>query len=132
MHENEGANPGKSATGAMPATLSRDFGIYSAFEQKLYRVGKDEHRGNGMFARTSYSPPDRNLIDLYADAGIEFVGLDDNRPKDKFGIAADYARVSPWAQALDADFQNLYGPIWPVRTYEGLLTSVYQYEVRPG
>ena len=57
MNENEGANPGKSATGAMPATLSRDFGIYSAFEQKLYRVGKDEHRGNGMFARPPTARP---------------------------------------------------------------------------
>jgi porin len=123
------ANP---TAGAMPATLSGDFGIYSVFEQKLYRVGKDDDRGIGVFARASYSPPNRNLIDLYADAGIEFVGLNDNRPKDKFGIAAAYARVSPWAQALDADFQNLYGPTWPMRTYEGLLTSVYQYEVRAG
>ena len=54
-----------------------DFGVYSVFEQKLYRVGDDDDRGIGIFARASYSPPDRNLIDLYADAGIEFVGLSD-------------------------------------------------------
>ena len=43
-----------------------------------------------------------------------------------------YAHVSPWAQALDRDFQSLYGPTWPVRTSESLLTAVYQYEVRAG
>lgn len=77
--------------------------MYSVLEQKLYRVGKDDDRGIGIFARVSYSPPDRNLIDLYADGGIEFIGLSDRRPKDKFGIAGGYARVSSRARALDAD-----------------------------
>jgi porin len=123
------ANP---ASGGVPTNLSGDFGIYSVFEQKLYRVGQDNDRGIGIFARASYSPPDRNIVDLYSDAGVEFVGLSEQRPKDKFGIAAAYARVSPWAQALDTDFQHLNGPAWPVRSYEGLLTAVYQYEVRAG
>ena len=69
---------------------------------------------------------------IYADAGVEFIGLSDQRPKDKFGIAAAYARVSPWARALDGDFQQLFGPGWPVRSFEGLFTAVYQYEIRAG
>lgn len=120
------------ASGSMPAIRHGDFGVYSVFEQKLYRVGDDTDRGIGIFARASYSPPDRNLIDFYADAGVEFVGLSDRRPKDKFGVALAYARVSPWARALDADFQLSNGPNWPTRSYEGLITAVYQYEVRGG
>jgi porin len=116
----------------MPANLSGDFGIYSVFEQKLYRVGHDDDRGIGIFARVSSSPSDRNLIDLYADGGIEFIGLSDVRPKDKFGIAAGYARVSSRAHALDVDFQQSMGPGWPLRSYESLVTAVYQYEVRAG
>jgi len=123
------ANP---ASGSGPANLSGDFGLYSVFEQKLYRVGSDVDRGIGIFARASYSPPDRNLIDLYADVGIEFVGLSDRRPHDKFGVAAGYARVSPWARALDVDFQEINGPAWPTRSFESLVTVVYQYEVRAG
>jgi porin len=123
------ANP---ASGGVPANLSGDFGVYSVFEQKIYRVGQDDDRGIGIFARASYSPPDRNIVDLYADAGIEFIGLSESRPKDKFGIAAGYARVSPWAQALDTDFRNLNGATWPTRSYEALVTAVYQYEVRAG
>jgi porin len=120
------------ASGGIPAVHRGDFGIYSVFEQKLYRVGEDVDRGIGIFARASYSPPDRNLIDLYADAGIEFVGLSDRRPKDKFGVALAYTRVSPWARALDADFQQFNGPAWPTRSQETLVTAVYQYEVRGG
>src|ERR1700753_1040248 len=120
------------ASGGTPATLKGDFGVYSVFEQKLYRVGHDDDRGIGLFARVSYAPPDRNLIDVYADAGLEFIGLSDKRPKDKFGIAVAYAHVSPWARALDQDFQRFNGPFWPARRYEGLIPAVYQYEVRGG
>jgi porin len=123
------ANP---AAGSVPANLQGDFGIYSVFEQKIYRVGRDDDRGIGVFARISYSPSDRNLVDLYADAGVEFIGLSDRRPKDKFGIAGGYARVSSRARALDGDFQQMLGPTWPVRSFESLVTAVYQYEVKPG
>ena len=112
--------------------LKGDFGVYSVFEQKIYRVPHDDDRGIGIFLRTSYSPADRNIVDFYADGGVEFIGLSDQRPKDKFGIAAAYARVSPWARALDLDFQQQAGPAWPVRSYEQLLTAVYQYEIRGG
>jgi porin len=123
------ANPASTGT---PAALAQDGGVYAVFEQKLLRVGKDDDRGIGIFARTSYSPPDRNLIDVYADAGVELVGLADQRSHDKFGVAAAYAHVSPRAQALDRDFQSIYGPAWPLRSSETVVTAVYQYEVQAG
>jgi porin len=127
-----GISLANAASAGTPANLSGDYGIYSVIEQKVYRVGDDDDRGIGVFGRVSYSPSDRNLIDLYADAGIEFIGLSDQRPKDKFGIAGGYARVSSRARALDGDFQQMYGPNWPVRSFESLVTAVYQYEVRSG
>jgi porin len=120
------------ATSGTPARLVGNYGIYGVFEQKIFRVHGDDDRGIGVFVRASYSPPDRNLIDVYADGGLEFVGLADPRPHHKHRVALAYAHVSPWAKALDRDFQSLYGPNWPVRTSESLLTAVYQYEVRAG
>ena len=123
------ADPAASAT---PARRTGDYGIYGVFEQKIFRVRGDDDRGIGVFARASYSPPDRNLIDVYADGGLEFIGIADARPHDKLGVAVAYAHLSPWAKALDRDFRSRYGPNWPVRTSESLLTAVYQYEVRAG
>jgi porin len=128
----QGVSLASPFSSGMPANLSGDFGVYSVFEQRLYRVGDDVDRGIGIFARVSSSPSDQNLIDLYADGGIEFVGLSDKRQKDKFGIAFGYAHVSPRAHALDVDFQQLMGPTWPLRSFESLITVVYQYEVRAG
>jgi carbohydrate-selective porin OprB len=82
----------------------------------------------------SFARPERQptAIDLYADAGIEFIGLSNARPDDKFGIAAGYAHVSKRAQALDTHYRALTDPNLPTRTFEGLLTAVYQYQVREG
>ena len=126
----QGASLAQGAGAA--ATFSRDYGIYSVFEQKVYRVGKDDERGVGVFARLSSSPSDRNLIDLYADAGVEFIGLRDDRPDDKFGVAAGYAHISKRAQALDLDYRAFVNPQWPLRNFEGLLTAVYQYQIKEG
>lgn len=120
------------ASSGEPLLLSGDIGSWMVFEQKLYRVPKSDDRGIGIFARASGAPADRNLIDLYADAGVEFIGLRDERPDDKFGIAAGYAHVSKRAQALDADYRTLVSPNWPVRSFEGLLTAVYQYQIKDG
>ena len=35
------------------------------------------------------------------------------------------------ARALDLDFQRLLTPVWPARSFEGLVTAVYQYECGP-
>jgi porin len=115
-----------------PLLLRSDAGLWGVFEQQLYRVPHSDDRGIGVFVRLAGAPADRNLIDRYADAGLEFIGLSEKRPDDKFGIAAGYAHVSKAAQALDADFQAMTGPGWPVRSFEGLVTAVYQYQVKDG
>ncbi|MEA2922031.1 MAG: porin [Bradyrhizobium sp.] len=123
------AAPGSSGT---PAMMSGNFGVWGVVEQQLYRVPHSDDRGIGVFGRVSSSPTDSSLIDLYADAGVEFVGLSEARPDDKFGIAAGYAHTSRRAQALDADFRALMGASWPQRSFEGLFTAVYQYDIRAG
>lgn len=128
----QGVSLASPFSSGMPASLSENAGVYSVFEQKVYRVGNDDDRGIGIFARVSFSPADRNLVDRYADGGVEFIGLSDRRPKDKFGIAGGYAHVSSRARALDFDFQQLVGGNWPLRRSESMMTAVYQYEVRSG
>lgn len=106
------ADPANSGTAA---SFNGDYGLYAVFEQKLYRVGSDDDRGIGLFARASYTPPADNLIDVYADAGLEFIGLSDRRQHDKFGIAAAYAHVSPRAQALRHPGAGATDPFGPMR-----------------
>lgn len=115
-----------------PLLLSGDVGAWAVFEQQIYRMPNSDDRGIGIFARVSGAPADRNLVDVYADGGVEFIGLSNARPDDKFGIAAGYAHVSKRAQALDTDYSRFVDPRWPVRSFEGLLTAVYQYQIKDG
>jgi porin len=101
-------------------------------EQQVYRVPGSDDRGIGVFARASTSPSDRNLTEMYVDAGVEFIGLDDKRANDKFGIAVSHARVSRDAQALDLHYRRFVDASAPVRSAETLFTAAYQYEIRSG
>jgi porin len=124
------ADPAGSGMGRM---LRADDGIYSVIEQRIYGVANSKDRGVGAFMRTSASPSDRNLIDFYTDAGIDFIGLFDQRQNDKFGIALGYAHVSKRAQALDRDYAFFMAqPDWPIRSSEALFTASYLYEVKAG
>jgi porin len=124
------ADPAGSGLGRM---LRANDGIYSVIEQKIYAVPKSKDRGIGVFMRTSASPSDRNLIDFYTDAGIDFIGFFDQRQNDKFGVAVGYAHVSKHAQALDRDFASFAGqPDWPIRSSEALFTASYLYEIKAG
>ena len=90
-----------SGTG-IAAKLRGNFGIFAVVEQTLYRPPSVTEKGVSnslpgvtVFGRIAYSPPDRNLIDLYLDGGIGFVGLAPERPLDRIGDRA----------GLHADFQ---------------------------
>jgi porin len=127
-----GVSLAASTSGGESLQLAGDIGAWGVFEQQIYRAPNSDDRGIGIFGRISGAPADRNLIDLYADAGVEFIGLSDKRPDDKFGIAAGYAHISKRAQQLDGDYRTFVNSTWPQRSFEGLFTAVYQYQVRDG
>jgi porin len=85
-------------------THSGDYGVYGVIDQMLWHLpGNDPKKGVGAFARVALSPSDRNLMDLYADAGLNFMGLWDKRPGDSFGLAASYSQLSPGLGEVDCE-----------------------------
>jgi porin len=127
-----------SGTG-IAAKLRGNFGIFAVVEQTLYRppsvTGKGVSAslpGVTAFGRIAYSPPDRNLIDLYLDGGIGFVGFVPGRPLDRFGMAVAYMRISGADRNLDRDTQFFSGLPSPVRSNETLLELIYEAHMKPG
>jgi porin len=84
------------------------------------------------FARIAYSPPERNLSDLYIDGGIGVSGLVPGRPVDRFRMAMAYMRISGAARNLDRDSQFFAGLPSPVRSNETLLELIYEAHLKPG
>jgi porin len=127
-----------SGTG-MAAKLRGNFGVFVVVEQTLYRPSSVTEKGVSAsvpgvtaFARIAYSPPDRNLIDLYIDGGIGFVGLVPGRSLDRFGMAVAYMRISDASRNLDRDTQFFSGLPSPVRSNETVLELIYEAHIKPG
>lgn len=130
------ADPGGSG---VPAKLRGNYGVFAVIEQVLYRPPEVKDNttsasipGVTAFGRIAYSPPDRNLIDLYVDGGIGFVGFTPGRPLDRFGVAMAYMRISNTARNLDIDTQAFTGIQSPVRSNETLIEMIYEAHIKPG
>ncbi|MEZ2143089.1 carbohydrate porin [Bradyrhizobium sp. DN5] len=135
----EGVSIADPSGSGIAAKLRGNYGIFAVIEQVLYRP--PEVRDNSTsaslpgitaFGRIAYSPPDRNLIDLYMDGGIGFVGFTPGRPLDRFGVAMAYMRISNTARNLDLDTQAFTGIQSPVRSNETLIEMIYEAHVEPG
>lgn len=110
-----------------------DFGVYGAIDQMFWHLpGDDPKKGIGGFARVTGSASDRNLMDFYADAGVNFMGLWSQRPDDQFGVSVAYSELSPSVHALDLDAAAYAGTPLPSRNYELLLEATYQAQILPG
>ena len=108
-------------------------GAYAILDQQVYRLpGDDAEKGVGVFVRAIGAPADRNLVDLYVDAGFSALGLVPGRPDDFFGIAGAFARISPAARAADADSNAASGRNAPLRNFEAIIELSYSARIVPG
>ncbi|WGJ14741.1 carbohydrate porin [Methylocapsa sp. D3K7] len=116
-----------------PLVHSGNTGIYGVIDQMIWRrSGEDQTKGIGIFARASAAPSDRNVVDVYFDGGINFIGLWDARPDDMFGMAAAYSRISPdeRERTLEQAF-FVPGPVAYLDN-EVSLELTYQAQIIPG
>ena len=69
----------------------------------IYREPDDPNDGASVFVRLSGSPADRNIVDVYLDAGIAYKGLFQGRSDDTVGLAFALSRISRSARGFDLD-----------------------------
>ncbi len=113
-------------------SLRGDHGVYGVLEQQVYRLADDPAKGVGVFARIAGAPGDRNLVDFYADAGVNFSGMIASRPDDAFGVAFAYARIGDATRGLDRE--NAYYNVVraPIRSSEAVIEATYSAQIAPG
>lgn len=109
-----------------------DSGVYGIVDQQVYRLADDPTKGIGVFGRLGASPGNRNLVDFYADAGINFTGLVPGRSDDAFGLAVSYASIGSGLVGLSQDTNFFTGVPAPVRSSEALLEVTYSAQIMPG
>jgi porin len=120
---------GQSADPLASSTSSGNGGFYIVLDQMLYREpanpspachapdGKSAANGKGAktfkapalptksdqglgwFARTGFTPPDRNFLDFYFDTGLTYKGLIPGRDNDTMSIGFAYGHLSNGARS---------------------------------
>jgi porin len=122
---------GSPLSSGMPQLLANDYSIYAIFDQPI-NPAKDEKDSTGwnVFGRVMGAPGDRNLVDFYADGGVEYKGPF-GRPNDTVGIAYGYARISNPARLYDIEVEEFGGAFHPVRSAESVVELTYQWTLNP-
>ena len=129
---NDGTLLADPAGSGIPMQHRGDYGIYGIIDQQIYRPrGGAADSGVSVFGLASFSPSDRNLVDLQINGGIVFAGLNASRPDDRFGVSVVYSRFSDSASAFNQDQINFGVPTF-VRDYEANLELSYVAQIVPG
>jgi porin len=125
----DGLSLADPASTGIPLDHSGNWGIYAVADAPLYQTAD----GNGLtgFLRLGTSPNDRNLISVYADAGLAYKGLIPSRDNDTTGLAVGYARIGDRARGLDQDTQVFSNPLFPIRSEEVVVELTYQAQITP-
>ena len=75
--------------------VNGNYGLYAILDQMIYRMpGEGDPKGISVFGRVIGTPSNRNLVDLYWEAGITFFGILPSRPDDILGIGFGYVGIS--------------------------------------
>ena len=122
---------GLSLAGALNNGRARphggDYSLYAIVDQP-FLIDKEAKTAFAAFARAMGAPGDRNLVELYVDAGLVYKGPL-GRPDDQLGFAVAYARIGSAARALDADTARLAGSSYPIRSGETALELTYRFQL---
>jgi len=113
------------------APRRNNWGAYAVMDQMVFREAGTKDQGIGVFARVIGGPGDRNLVNLYVDAGVTYKGLIPGRDSDTAGIGVAVARISDTAARLDADTRFAMGGAYPIRRHETAVELTYAAQIAP-
>ena len=84
-----------------------------------------------VFTRAGGAPPDRNIVDFYAETGLNFRGLLPSRGRDVFGLGFTYTDLSDDARREVRDANRRNGTRNPLPDYEATLETTYEVNLTP-
>ncbi len=118
-----------AVSGGQPLEHGGNFSAYGVIDQMIWRPEAGGDRGLSFFLRASAAPADRNLIALYADAGLNYQGPLESRPNDSLGVAFACGRVSPQVAAYDRELDAVTKSPKPIQDFEAAIELTYQFQL---
>ena len=114
-------------TGLPGKVIHDNFGLYVVVDQPVWRAPGSADKGVDLFGRVVGAPTNQNLVDFYADGGVNFSGVVPRRPDNFVAVGFAYAGFSSRAHNFDLD-----AGLPVARTFEALLEICYTLQLRSG
>lgn len=101
-------------------------GGYGFIDAQTWRSATNEKQVARVFLRASSSPPDRNAVDLYVDAGATLAAPLRGRDGDTAGVAFGIARISPALRRSARRLLAAGNPATVPPAYEAVVEASYR------
>ena len=124
--DNAGGLLASPATSGVPWRHSSDFAVYGVVDQILWHREGTKDQGIGVFLQIQGAPGDRNLVDWFVAAGVNWNGPFDSRPDDVAGLAFSYLGISPAARRFSRDLVAFGGAASAYASNETIIEATYQ------
>ncbi len=102
--------------------------LYGMGQQRLLprpEGATNAHQGLWAFLALTYAPPNKNMVEYFADAGLLYFGLIPHRPDDELGL------FGIWGQ-FSSDLRDAQRAAHePTQTHEAIIEANYMYNVTP-
>jgi len=141
FHSGQFGNPAVDALGlpladpqssGVPRRHRGDYALYALFDQMVLPQEGDSGRGIGVFALASGAPlGDRNLIDFFATAGVNWKGPFEERPDDTLALGVAHARLGSSVMRYGSDLVAFTGTGQKFRRSETILEATYAIRIAP-
>jgi porin len=129
--DNTGLSLANPASSGVPRDHRHDFAFYGIADQMVWRRSGTKDQGISLFLQVMGAPGDRNLSNLFIEAGLNWKAPFAGRDNDAFGLAVSYEGIGPAARAFSSDVVFFSGSGMPYNRSETVIEATYQYQMAP-
>ena len=119
------------ASSGVPRSHAGNFSVYGVVDQMVWRQPGSRDGGIGVFLLASGAPAGYNLVNLFAEAGINWFGPFAGRENDILGIGVAYLGISPAARRYGAEVARFTGVGSGYASHETAIEVTYMVQVAP-
>jgi porin len=131
LYDNQGMLLASPASNGIALPHQHDFAIYGIVDQMVWRRAGTPDQGIALFLQIMGAPGDRNLSNLFIEAGLNWKAPFAGRDSDVFGLAVSYQGVGAAARQYSRELVYFTGSGTPYAGNETVLEATYQYQVAP-
>jgi porin len=131
LYDNQGMLLASPASNGVALPHQHDFAIYGIVDQMVWRRAGTPDQGIALFVQIQGAPGERNLSNLFIEAGLNWKAPFAGRDSDVFGLAVSYEGIGAAARQYSRELVYFTGSGTPYAGNETVLEATYQYQVAP-